>query len=90
MFLLAIPLLGISLFLASGRGVFVLTVLGALVAIGLRTRKSYAAVIVVVIGLLAAAWVRWARTRPELLDNPLVAHQVGWPHQPARRRAFHV
>jgi hypothetical protein len=74
-FLLAIPLLGISLFLASGRGVFVLTVLGALVAVGLRTRKSYTAVVVVVIGLLAAAWAVGVYA-PKSSSNPLVAHQV--------------
>jgi hypothetical protein len=75
LFVLAIPPLAISLFMASGRGVFVLTVFGALIAVGLRTRNTRLAVAVVIVGLIASG-IGVRVFAPETADDPLVRHQV--------------
>ena len=53
-FALTIPFLVFPLFLASGRGVIVLAVLATLVAVGLRTRNTRLALLIVVAGLAVA------------------------------------
>jgi hypothetical protein len=80
-FLLAIPVLAVPMFLASGRGVVVLSVLATLIAVGLRTRNTRLAVAIVVVGIIGAALALKAYAPPtegpSATTNPFVARQVG-------------
>ena len=83
-FALTIPFLVFPLFLASGRGVVVLAVLATLVAVGLRTRNTRLALLIVVAGLaVAVVGLRSYGSGAEASSyssssssNPFVAHQV--------------
>ena len=88
-FALAIPLLAVPLFLAAGRGVVVLAVLAALVAVGLRTRNTRTWPLVIVSsGSWQPLWaVRSSLPRPAirpLRHEPLVCPPGGRPHESAR------
>jgi hypothetical protein len=80
--LLPLPLLGVALFLASGRGPLILTGLAVVVLIGLSTRRPLTALVVV----LAATGLAFGASRLFASDlsaqassssNDLVSHQLG-------------
>jgi hypothetical protein len=83
-FALTIPFLVVPLFLASGRGVIVLAALATLVALGLRTRNTRLALLIVVVGLAAAvvglrsygSGSEASSSSSNSSSNPLVTHQV--------------
>jgi hypothetical protein len=78
----AIAFLAVALFLASGRAVLVLAILGVLVMVALRARDRSSAALVLVIGVSTIFGVA-AVFGPSLdriagrSDNPFVSHQLG-------------
>jgi hypothetical protein len=81
-FVLAIPILATSVFLASGRGVLVLTLLAALVVAGLRTRNMRLTLAIVIVGFLVGtlavkSYAPPASQNPYRSDDPLASHQLG-------------
>jgi hypothetical protein len=80
--LLGLPLLGVALFLASGRSALILTVLAVVVVVGLNTRRPLTALVVI----LAAVGIAFGASRVFASDlagqasassNDLVSHQLG-------------
>lgn len=79
--LLALPLLLVALFLGSGRGALILTVLAAVAQVALRTLRPRAAVVaavaaVVVLALGVRVLMPALSPTGALAANPLASHQV--------------
>lgn len=80
--LLAVPPLAVAEFVASARGVVVLTVLALLILAGLRTGSGRVALAVVLTGTVAAVGANHflgesLAASAEASGNPLLVHQVG-------------